>query len=105
MKAVFYEGNHTIVVGDAPAVVTGHGDVRIRKIDSHVHIWNIDNVRYPWPTPAIDSLYRNIEPDELESLLHISDISGAVLVQAADHVEETAYLLSMAEARKNSKLC
>ncbi|PWV95841.1 L-fuconolactonase [Paenibacillus cellulosilyticus] len=66
-------------------------------IDSHVHIWNIDKVRYAWPTPDDADLYRNIEPVELKPLLGAAGINGTVLVQAADHAEETDYLLEQAK--------
>ncbi|MBD3922475.1 amidohydrolase family protein [Paenibacillus sp. PR3] len=69
-------------------------------IDSHVHIWNIDRVRYAWPTSEDGDLYRNIEPAELKPQLVRAGITGAVLVQAADHAEETAYLLEQAEAHQ-----
>jgi len=68
------------------------------RIDAHAHIWNVEQVAYDWPTPADAGLYRNIEPPELLPLMRDAGIAQAVLVQAADHAEETDYLLRMADA-------
>ncbi|WP_276353269.1 amidohydrolase family protein [Cohnella caldifontis] len=73
------------------------------RIDAHVHVWNVEKVRYDWPTPADGALYRNIEPPELAPLLEEAGIAGAVLVQAADHEAETAYLLKKAAEAERVK--
>jgi len=67
------------------------------RIDSHVHIWNVDEVQYAWPTPSDGDLYRNIEPPELKPHLDAAGIQQAILIQAADHEQETEYLLRQAE--------
>ncbi|MFC5470517.1 amidohydrolase family protein [Cohnella suwonensis] len=72
-----------------------------RKIDSHVHVFNVERVSYGWPTPADKDLYRVIEPPELQPLLDEAGIGGTVLVQAADHSAETDYLLEIAEAHES----
>ncbi|MDG0791816.1 amidohydrolase family protein [Cohnella ginsengisoli] len=68
------------------------------RIDAHAHVWNMDRIRYEWPTPDEPELYRSIEPPELAPLLREAGVSGAVLVQAADDRAETDYLLDMAAA-------
>ena len=45
----------------------------------------------------MNTLYRDFQPEHLAPLLRAANIDATVLVQAAPTVEETAYLLSLAE--------
>ena len=66
------------------------------RIDSHQHFWRIDRGDYRWLTPELGVLHRDYLPDELTPLLAAAGIDRTVLVQAADSVAETRYLLSLA---------
>lgn len=67
------------------------------KIDSHQHFWNFNRMDYTWPTEKEPTIFRNIEPPELEQFLKETGIDKTVIVQAKDAYEETDYLLEIAE--------
>lgn len=66
-------------------------------VDSHQHFWSLNRGDYAWLTPTLEAIFRDFEPEHLAPLLSECGISHTVLVQAAPTVEETAYLLSLAE--------
>lgn len=68
-----------------------------KKIDSHQHFWKVSRGDYHWLTPALAPLYRDFLPDELEPLLKKCHIDGTILVQAASTMEETFFMLQLAE--------
>ena len=67
------------------------------RIDSHQHFWTIKRDDYGWLTPDQVALYRDFQPANLSPLLKQAGIDRTVLVQAAPTVEETRYLLGLAE--------
>ena len=68
------------------------------RIDAHMHWWSIARDDYGWLTPDLGVLYRDYGPAEAVPLLKTCGIDGVVLVQAAQAVAETRYLLEMAHA-------
>lgn len=64
------------------------------KIDTHLHIWNMDKVNYPWLIPEYGPIYRTFELPEVEPQVKAAGIDKCVLVQAADSYEDTDYMLS-----------
>ena len=68
-----------------------------QRIDSHQHFWSLSRNDYGWLTPELTTLYRDFQPEHLAPLLSAANIDATVLVQAAPTVEETTYLLSLAE--------
>ncbi|MCM3656315.1 amidohydrolase family protein [Agromyces mediolanus] len=67
-------------------------------IDTHLHLWDLDAVEIPWLTPALGPLHRSFGPAEAEAELRAAGVDAAVLVQAADSLDETRWLLRTAEA-------
>ena len=67
------------------------------RIDCHQHFWTLERDDYGWLTPEHAALYRDFLPSELAPLLDQSGVQRTVLVQAAPTIEETRYLLSLAE--------
>ena len=66
-------------------------------IDSHQHFWDPDRGDYHWMSPSVPVLARHYGPDDLRPLLRKAGVAGTVLVQAAQTVEETDYLLDIAK--------
>ena len=66
------------------------------KIDAHLHVWERDRGDYRWLTPAMGPLWKDVGKAEHESWLTACGIEGVILVQAADSVAETHYLLGLA---------
>jgi L-fuconolactonase len=68
------------------------------RIDAHQHFWRIDRGDYGWLDPAqVPNLCRDFLPGDLAPLLAQARIDRTVLVQAAETVAETEFLLSLAE--------
>jgi len=67
------------------------------RIDSHQHYWSIARGDYGWLTPETGVLYRDYLPEDLESSLAACGIDGTIVVQAAQTLEETEYLLALAD--------
>lgn len=68
------------------------------RIDSHQHFWAVDRGDYGWLTPELTPLYRDYGPEDLAPSLAAAGIDGTVLVQAADTVAETEWMLRTAQA-------
>jgi L-fuconolactonase len=68
------------------------------KIDSHLHLWKADRGDYHWMTPRVSVLFRDYLPVDLHPLLLRHGIQKAVVVQAAQTVAETEFLLDLAAA-------
>jgi L-fuconolactonase len=66
-------------------------------VDAHHHFWDPSRAEYPWMTD--DRLRRPFGPDDLEPLLEMHGVSGTVVVQARQELDETRELLSVAAAR------
>ena len=66
------------------------------RIDSHQHFWSLQRGDYHWLTPALDTLYRDFLPPDLQPMLQAAGVQRTILVQAAASVAETEYLLSLA---------
>jgi len=67
------------------------------NIDAHHHLWKYSAAEYGWITPEMGVIRRDFLPQDLEPLMHHFDIGGTVVVQARQTLEETAWLLDLAE--------
>ncbi len=68
------------------------------KVDAHHHFWNPDRGDYHWMPPDHPILTRTYGPAEIAPHLQANKISRTILVQAAQSIEETEYLLGIADA-------
>lgn len=68
------------------------------KIDSHQHFWAPQRGDYDWMPQDNETLCRNYAPADLQETLGGLGIDGTVLVQAAATVNETEYMLGLADA-------
>jgi len=67
------------------------------RIDSHQHFWDIGQFRYPWMPEGESPLRRNFLPPDLKPILQRNRFDGSVVVQANVVIEETHWLLELAE--------
>lgn len=68
------------------------------KIDSHQHYWQPARGDYGWMPKDDPILSRPYFPDDLSPFLKTAGIDRTVIVQAAPTVEETEYMLGLADA-------
>ncbi len=71
------------------------------QIDAHQHYWQPSRADYHWMTPDEPVLFRPYGPDDLWPHLSRHRIAGTVLVQAAQTVAETEYILDIADATES----
>lgn len=69
-------------------------------IDTHIHVWDLEQVDYPWLKGNTSILNRTYELDELESARQAAGITGGILVQAANSLEETAWMVKTAQKHR-----
>ena len=67
------------------------------NIDSHQHFWRYSAAEYPWIGAGMERLARDYLPVNLEAAAAAVGISGTVAVQARQTLEETRWLLDLAE--------
>ena len=67
------------------------------NIDSHQHFWSYSATEYPWIGAGMERLARDYLPVDLEAAAAAAGISGTVAVQARQTLEETRWLLKLAE--------
>ena len=66
-------------------------------VDSHQHFWQVGRFDYPWMTPEVDVLCHDYLPPTLEPILRRNDVGRTILVQASNSLDETRWLLDLAE--------
>jgi L-fuconolactonase len=65
-------------------------------LDSHQHFWRYDAQQYPWIAPG-SPLQRDWLPPDLAPLLAAEKLDGCIAVQARQTIEESHWLLELAE--------
>ncbi|MFU8893327.1 MAG: amidohydrolase family protein [Luteolibacter sp.] len=73
------------------------------KIDSHHHLWAINDTDYVWMTDAHAVIRKNFLSAELDATMDAAGIDGTVAVQARQMIEETDFLLALADANPRIK--
>lgn len=66
-------------------------------IDAHHHLWKFDPVEYDWIDDSMAALKKDFLIRELEKTLHHNGFSSSIAVQARQSMEETLWLLELAE--------
>jgi len=66
-------------------------------IDSHHHLWKYTPEDYGWMDESMQILKKDYLPLDLEPQLKRSGVSGTVVVQARQTLEETEWLLNLAQ--------
>jgi L-fuconolactonase len=67
------------------------------KIDSHHHFWKYNPTEYEWINESLAAVRRDFLPPDLKLQLDKVGIDGAVSVQARQALEETNWLLDLAD--------
>jgi len=67
------------------------------RIDSHHHFWRYSPQEYPWIDPKWP-IRRDFLPADLEAELNRNRLDGCVAVQARQTLDETRWLLQLAES-------
>lgn len=65
-------------------------------IDAHHHFWKYSPEQYGWIDASMDVLKRDFLPGELEGEMQAAGVTGTVVVQARQNLEETRWLLELA---------
>jgi len=69
----------------------------VKVIDTHMHSWDLQKVRYSWLDGDTSILAQNYYPSGIEAQLEAANVSAAVMVQAANNIEDTAFMFDCAE--------
>jgi L-fuconolactonase len=67
------------------------------RIDAHQHFWKYTTAEYGWIDENMTALRRDFLPEDLEPELRRHGFDGCIAVQARQTVEETRWLLELAE--------
>ena len=65
-------------------------------VDSHVHLWRLARGDNDALSPAMAAIYRDLEPPDLKPRLDAAGIGRAVVVQAAETLAETLFIIGLA---------
>jgi len=66
-------------------------------IDTHHHLWQFNPKDYGWMDDSMTILKQDYLPADLEGQLAGSGVAGTIVVQARQTLEETTWLLKLAE--------
>ena len=70
------------------------------RIDAHQHFWDLGRFEYTWMPPEPSVLRHTFLPDRLARILTRNRFEGSVLVQANTLLEETHWLVDLANANE-----
>ena len=66
-------------------------------IDAHQHFWIYNPLEYAWIDESMAGIRRDFLPGDLKPLLEKNELQGSILVQVRQTVEETRWMLELAE--------
>ncbi len=67
------------------------------RIDAHQHFWKYGPASYGWISDKMQGLKRDFLPMDLKPLLTADGFSGSIAVQARQDLDETRWLLELAD--------
>jgi L-fuconolactonase len=67
------------------------------RLDSHQHFWSYSEREYDWIDERMSRIRRDFAPSDLEPILRRNGFDGSVAVQVRQSLEETEYLLGLAD--------
>ena len=79
-----------------------HGEMRVservERIDAHQHLWRYSAEEYGWIDEEMAALRRDFLPSDLKAAMTSAGIDGTIAVQARQTMDETRWLLDLADA-------
>jgi L-fuconolactonase len=72
------------------------------RLDAHQHFWSYDVAQYPWIPPG-SPLHRSWLPADLAALQRPLGFDGSIAVQARQVIEESDWLLGLADQHETVK--
>ncbi len=66
-------------------------------LDAHHHLWRFNKTDYGWMDDSMEVLKQDYLPSDLEKEIGNAGVSGTVVVQARQILDETRWLLELAE--------
>lgn len=80
------------------SVEQGTGETSVtERIDAHHHLWKYTATEYGWLDDSMAQLQRDFLPDDLVRATASAGMDGTVAVQARQTLEETRWLLGLAD--------
>jgi L-fuconolactonase len=70
------------------------------RIDAHHHLWRYTPAEYGWIDESMQTLQRDFLPADLKASMATAGIDGTIAVQARQTLEETRWLLDLADANE-----
>ena len=70
----------------------------MKRIDAHQHFWRYDALEYGWIDDSMAGLRRDFLPADAEREMRRGGFDACVAVQARQSLEETRWLLTLADA-------
>ncbi len=71
---------------------------RLRRVDAHLHLWDLTGGGYRWVTPDLGALHASFTPEDAAAVLRDGGMDAVVLVQADDTLADTQAMLDVASA-------
>lgn len=65
-----------------------------KLIDTHMHSWDLQKVRYSWLDSDTSILAQNYYPFGIEAHLSVANVSAAILVQSANSIDDTDFMFA-----------
>ena len=72
------------------------------RVDAHQHFWKYNPVEYEWIDDSMAAIRRDFLPEDLAPELERNELQGSVAVQTRQTLEETHWLLELAD--RSSKI-
>ena len=66
-------------------------------IDSHQHFWKLSRGDYTWMSEDYTPLFKDFDSNDLRPLIKEKNITKTVIVQAADTISESKFILDIAD--------
>src|SRR5664280_2585048 len=70
----------------------------VKTIDAHHHLWRYSAQEYGWIDEEMSALRRDFLPSDLKAAMASAGIDGTIAVQARQSLDETRWLLDLADA-------